>query len=249
MRIVFLDGTWLYHSLLLGRSADRNDPILRRLGNWRRTHTIDWARLPLIIAENLQRQLIKQGSPRFYVEVVRTSVFTSQKVDPSSEPLREDMISDFYRSNFHVHSYISGEAGEKCVDIALAVDMLYMSTLPDALEVAVLCSGDKDFIPALQKCRLLAKKVAICSMQNSCNKDLSKYDANIRDFDVIWIEDFIDQLVIPKVDKKHLLGVEFEQQLLKCIVNVRTGRIHERRSFFNNTNIALLSAYCLIGNL
>ena len=43
---------------------------------------------------------------------------------------------------------------EKCVDISLAVEMLYMATVPDAYDVAVIITGDKDFMPAMQKTRL-----------------------------------------------------------------------------------------------
>jgi uncharacterized LabA/DUF88 family protein len=46
---------------------------------------------------------------------------------------------------------------EKCVDISLAVEMLYMATVPDAYDVAVIITGDKDFMPAMQKTRLTGR--------------------------------------------------------------------------------------------
>ena len=94
---------------------------------------------------------------------------------------------------------------EKCVDIALASDMLYYSCM-DSLDIAVLLSGDKDFIPVLEKVRLLSKKVAICSMRSACSLDLSKSEARIRDFDLIWLEDYIHDLYIP-------LAPEEQQQM------------------------------------
>ena len=87
---------------------------------------------------------------------------------------------------------------EKCVDISLAVEMLYMATVPGALDLAVLVTGDKDFMPALEKTRLLGKRVAICSMRNSCNSDLSRFDARVRDFDLIWLDDVMEDLYVPK---------------------------------------------------
>ena len=57
-------------------------------------------------------------------------------------------------------------AQEKCVDISLAVDMLHYATIPHALDVAVLVSGDRDFIPALVRTRQKGKRVAIASMRN-----------------------------------------------------------------------------------
>ena len=58
---------------------------------------------------------------------------------------------------------------EKCVDIALAVDMLHYATVPGAFDVAVLVSGDADFLPALVRTRQRGKRVAICSLRNSAS--------------------------------------------------------------------------------
>ena len=65
----------------------------------------------------------------------------------------------------HLGDFTGGQ--EKCVDIALAVDMLHYATVPNAFDVAVLVSGDRDFIPALVRTRQKGKRVAICSMRNS----------------------------------------------------------------------------------
>eukprot|EP01035_Chromulina_nebulosa_P017239 gene17239-22765_t len=86
---------------------------------------------------------------------------------------------------------------EKCVDIALAIEMLYMASVPDAYDIAVLVTGDKDFIPAMQKTRLKAKRVVLCSKRNSCNKDFIVHGTH-RDLDVIWLDDYLDILVVPK---------------------------------------------------
>ena len=53
----------------------------------------------------------------------------------------------------------------------------------------------------MQKTRLLGRKVAICSMKNSCNQDLSRADARIRDFDMIWLDDHIEDIVIPRKEE------------------------------------------------
>jgi hypothetical protein len=82
--------------------------------------------------------------------------------------------------------------------------MLYMSAIPDAFDIAVIVTGDKDFIPALEKTRMRAKKVAICSVRSSCNKDLIKPESRVRDFDVIWLDDYVDDLLIPRRDNGRL---------------------------------------------
>lgn len=38
---------------------------------------------------------------------------------------------------------------EKCIDISLAVEMMHFASTPGAYDIAVLLSGDKDFMPAM----------------------------------------------------------------------------------------------------
>ncbi len=107
MPIVFIDGSWLHHSLLLNRINRTNhnilsySPLKQKFGtSWARTLKIDWLRLPLIIANQLSRQLTAQYSVRRQVEIVRTSVFTSWSREGDS---RESLIEEFHRANFDVH--------------------------------------------------------------------------------------------------------------------------------------------------
>jgi len=79
---------------------------------------------------------------------------------------------------------------EKCVDIQLATELLQSNT-----DIAVLLTGDKDFLPAMIRAQK-QKKVALVSMRRSCNKSL--YEASQLDYDVIWLDDLVEQLVIPK---------------------------------------------------
>ena len=48
------------------------------------------------------------------------------------------------------------------MDISLAVEMLYLATVPDAYDVAVIITGDKDFMPAMQKTRLTGMLFISC---------------------------------------------------------------------------------------
>src|SRR5207249_5432413 len=57
---------------------------------------------------------------------------------------------------------------EKCVDIALATDMLYFAALPYAYDIAIAVVGDLDFKPVLQAVRHLGKRVAIASLIGHC---------------------------------------------------------------------------------
>lgn len=84
----------------------------------------------------MSKQLREQyGSDRF-VEVVRTTVFTSMREDTNTDTQRHRMVNDFYNSKFDVHRLVTSGHQEKCVDIGLAVEMLFMATIPDAYDIA-----------------------------------------------------------------------------------------------------------------
>ena len=72
-----------------------------------------------------------------------------------------------------MHKLVTRNRQEKCVDIMLAVEMLSMATVPEAYDIAVVVTGDKDFVPVMKKTREKGKRVAIASMRNSCNSDLN----------------------------------------------------------------------------
>lgn len=105
MRVVFMDGTWLYYSLVQGRT-ERSCPVARKFGSrWHETHKIDWSKLPSIIAGNIRQQLDRQNvlPSSMNVDVVRSSVFTSLRADTAVGSLRDVMLSNFYQNNFDVH--------------------------------------------------------------------------------------------------------------------------------------------------
>ena len=57
-------------------------------------------------------------------------------------------------------------------------------------------SGDKDFVPALVRTRQKGKQVCISSMRAGCNRVLYE-SPHIRDFDVVWLENCLDELIVP----------------------------------------------------
>ena len=199
---VFIDGTWVYYSCVKGR--ERDCPIKSKFGEaWPHTHRIDWTNIAKIVTENIALQLRASHSSLRPVEITRTSVFTSSRADTHEQSMRSKMIEEWQKCNFEVHHYETFGLQEKCVDIALAVEMLYKATVPGAYDIACIVTGDKDFIPALQKTRLAGKMVALCSLHNSCNNDLIRPEMHIRDFDPIWIDDYLDELVVLKFVTRH----------------------------------------------
>ena len=98
-----MDGTWLYYSIVQGRTG-RNCPIERKFGpDWKKTHKIDWNKLPQLIAQNLDRQLALRSGGSTHTEITRTSVFTSLRADTEVGSSRDNMLKEFYKNNFDVH--------------------------------------------------------------------------------------------------------------------------------------------------
>ena len=131
------------------------------------------------------------------MEIVRASVFTSYKKTTDPNSFRVKMYNEMANANYDLHMLESvGNGPEKCVDISLAVEMLHYATVPNAYDVAILLSGDKDFIPALVRTRQKGRKVGIVSMRTGCNRALFE-SQHIKDFNVVWIDDFLDKLLVP----------------------------------------------------
>lgn len=131
------------------------------------------------------------------VEIVRASVFTSYKKTTDPRSFRVKLYEEMSAANFDIHMLESTSNGpEKCVDISLAVEMLHYATVPNAYDVAILLSGDKDFIPAMVRTRQKGRKVGVVSMRTGCNRALYE-SPHIKDFDVVWLDDFLDRLLVP----------------------------------------------------
>ena len=107
------------------------------------------------------------------------------------------MFREMEAANFEVHMSTTSGAQEKCIDISLAVEMMHYASVPGAYDIAVLLSGDKDFMPALARIRQKGKRIALCSMRNCCSRDLIDPAAHVRDFDPIWMDDHLGYLIQP----------------------------------------------------
>lgn len=67
--------------------------------------------------------------------MVRTVVFSSARRDTDRFSYRMQMFNSMREKNFEVHMATTVGVQEKCIDIALAVEMMHYATIPDTYDV------------------------------------------------------------------------------------------------------------------
>lgn len=216
--MIFVDGTWLYYQIF-ERTSFR-DIMSEKLGgtDWKTWFEIDWPKLPMVACQALLQDKksswsaimapttngsgVVQPAPQRPIEVMRVSVYSSMFRDTPEDSYRFQMFQNMRKAGFDVNMIETlghKGAGEKCVDIQLAVDMLYYATVPDAYDVALLLTGDRDFLPAVVRCRQKGRRIGIVSMRSAASIAFEE-TPNLKDYDTIWLEDYIEQWT-RKVDK------------------------------------------------
>jgi hypothetical protein len=234
--MLFIDGTWLYYSI--HERKEQDCPIIRRFGkSWQHRYRIDWSALPHILCEDLKDALMQQqvSAGSRPAEIVRASVFTSYKADTSPNSYRYKMYQDLKAANYDVHMMETVGKSEKCIDIQLAVEMLHYATVPGSYDVALLLTGDKDFMPAMIRTRQKGRKVGLVSMKRGCNRALYETDGLI-DYNVVWLEEHLDRLVVPKEDAE-LSPIHSGQSKVSLFTLIKTIN-----DFINNSGFDRVSS-------
>ena len=218
--MLFVDGTWLYYSIYEREYV--RDIVAQKYGkDWKNHYTIEWSAIPMVACRALLQDKksswsailtptepepngssssswVTNHQPQTQrpVEISRVMVYSSMKRTTPTTTFRYRMFSDMADAGFDVNmmEQINGGGREKCVDIQLAVDMLYYATVPDAYDVALLLTGDKDFLPAVVRCRQKGRRVGLISMRSAASQSFTD-TPNLLDYNTIWIEDYIDEWV------------------------------------------------------
>lgn len=218
--MLFIDGTWLYAN---------NRRLSESYGD--ASYRVDFGKLPSVLAEEVSQYMNAE------IDVVRTYLFASYAINYN--PLDEDAVlrrKDFFdmlKEEYHYEVEVfpinymgrrlrktdrepgdTFEPKEKCVDIALATNMLYYAAIPQAYDIAIAVVGDRDFMPMLQSVRRLGKRVAIASIKNSCAPEFADPhdDARVKDYDIIWLDDLLQKLEL-----------KWERHQLKCESPIHKG--------------------------
>jgi uncharacterized LabA/DUF88 family protein len=188
---IFIDGTWLWHNIMALKLDSSNKFDLGRLP----------VALSKYIATKLNAIITREGT------ILSTSIPSNvHEQDKMFVSRRENFLNtlegkygyiiqrypiDFkgrrlYKQDRHPND--RWEPKEKCVDISVASSLLYHAAV-GTYDLAVLITGDKDFIPALDKVKLLGKQVMIASFRQSCSQDL------IDNYDIVWLDDLLSELI------------------------------------------------------
>lgn len=213
--MIFIDGSWLYSNTPKLEEADGDSDF-----------RIDFGKLPDVLVDTLQERTNISD-----LDLVRTFFFSSYATnyDSSDEEAVQKRLNFFsmLREKYHYDVKVYPvdfkgrplrkedrdpddwfEPQETCVDISLASELLYNAALPDAFDVAICLLGNRDFKPVLKNLRQLGKRVAIASIEDGCSSELvdPSDDEPVRDFDMIWLEDLLDDIKL--VYEEHKLVCE-----------------------------------------
>ena len=87
---------------------------------------------------------------------------------------------------------------EKYVDVALASTMVSRAKDDNSYDVAVIVTGDCDYIPAIKIVRNLGKRVAIASIKTSCSQYYTDPEKGkeLMDYEKIWLDDHLNELYL-----------------------------------------------------
>lgn len=189
--MIFIDGTWLWHNMMSVSSASGLK--------------VDLAKLPVTLISELSRVLKTTIVPTNTVLCASVPINTHPHDIKSISKRRHffEVLRDkcgynieLFEIDFHGRRLLkqdrdpadSWEPKEKCVDIATATNILLYSSYYD---IALVVTGDKDFLPALNKVKILGKQVHIASFQKSCSTELIDFCPNI-----IWLDNLIDSMIL-----------------------------------------------------
>lgn len=194
--MIFIDGSWLFHSF--NAKAVAVSPLLGEA--WSYSHFVDYNQLPRLIVNALQKQYLERHGEQRFVDVVRTTVYDAvpegQMQDGKGS--RHDFLEALKNTRFelHIEDQPAQHPHQKSVEITLAVDMMYCATMQGSYDVAVLVSGDRDFLPVMKKVRQMGRRVALCSTRKACSQSLLDPAAHVRDFDPIWLDDHLETILV-----------------------------------------------------
>ncbi len=189
--MIFVDGTWLYHSRQILFDVLGEDGF-----------EIDYKRIPELIADDLGQW------QNDHVDIVRTCYFGSLPINkPGCNPAKQKAFYDFLAVQCGYDTEIVDvdyrrEPGtrpdERWVGIALASSMIYYASLPSVFDVATLVAGDSEYIPLLQRVRAMGKRTHLVAINNTAERNATSQilqsEPGVLDFPPLFLDEHAKEL-------------------------------------------------------
>lgn len=129
---------------------------------------INYAKFKNVILEELKKIMGEED-----ISLVRPYYYDSWDGNPHHKTVLDKLESIGYDLQ-GVYRFTSKEKRsrkQKCVDIKIAVDMVHFADATP-VSIVVLCSGDKDFLPAIEAVKYTSKKLVVVCFKHSGSEEL-----------------------------------------------------------------------------
>lgn len=202
MRVMaFIDGTWLSQSWQNSFEEENTE--------------FDYRGFPGFLINKVS-ELFEISADN--VDMVRCFFFTNypENFDPEDSDMAERFMKfqdDLRRDGYEVLAFPLDYRGrrlrkkerpleddflprEKRVDVALVTSLLCNAVVPGVYDIAVVVTGDDDFVPALQGVRNLGKRVMLVSIRRVCAAAYRNLidRLGVRDVPTVFLEDSLEEL-------------------------------------------------------
>ena len=177
--MVFIDGGWLYKC----RTA-----LFSKLGE--ENFEIDYAKLPRLLCEDVANALDED------VSLVRTLYFgTIPSARSGFNTAKQYAFYEFLERNCRYQTNIQeinvgsdeNRSQSSWVDVSMATNIVYYSTLPTVMDIAIVVSDNVDLFPAIWRIRYLGKRVQVVTAHGISEESLAA--SGVGDFDPIYLDD------------------------------------------------------------
>ena len=183
--MVFIDGGWLYRSRTV---------LFQKLGE-ENGFEIDYSRLPRVLCDDAANFLDED------VSLVRTNYFgTIPSARSGFNTSKQYSFYEFLEKNCgyetEIHEVDVGgnvdRSDESWTKISLTSSLLYYAAMPGAFDMAVIVGDDPYLAPAIQRARLLGKRIQVVGLhpQPGAKPDSSLFgQPRSCDFPPVYLDD------------------------------------------------------------
>ena len=182
--MIFIDGTWLWHNIM---AKDYGRLDFSKIINKSLTYIFPKGGYTL-------NGVIFSASQPINVDPVDAQFVDKKKVFFEALEKKCGFVLDIHDIDFHGRRLYKSKRSEedtwkpkeKCVDISIASNIFYYAA-KNEYDVAVIMTGDRDFLPTFRKINKLGKVVVLVSMGGSCSHKLSN------EYPTLFLDTYLDQ--------------------------------------------------------